>query len=200
MNRVTPPSSRVFDLREASAKLDPLTARRRWVSIGSAVFLAALGVLVFAAKTEGIPYRAFDAYAIFDLSVFGVIVMGGLAILVPDIIRGRPGAVHLTISDRRFALIFSDGRKSTLSWSDPQLRFEIMDCSGVNPAKLRSGMPYTIVVHGVTSVLTNEAYLEMIDRITRNGLIDNPKPGSKWVFSSDATPVIHRVRARVGTR
>ncbi|MGA8536983.1 MAG: hypothetical protein WB789_06280 [Thermoplasmata archaeon] len=187
-----------FDLTEVSARLAPLASRKRWIFIGVIAFLLAFGSLIFGAKAEGLPYRSFDAYAIADLGLILAIVVVGLGIAVPAAIRAGPPAIRLSIDDSGFDLTYPNGSIARTKWLDPRLRFDLVDMTQVNPAKLLSGNPYSVMVRGSQSALTPEAYMSLLAEVSSHGLVDDATLGSRWVFDADADPLIHRIRAGVG--
>ena len=120
---------------------------------------------------------------------------------VPSILKIKRGAILLLVDDVGFDLAYPDGRQVRTTRSDSRLQFELIGCSNANPSKLRTpGLPYSITVRGANSLLSNEAYSVIIREVANRGLVDSIARGSRWVYTLDASPMIHHIRAPSATR
>lgn len=166
--------------------------------LAGVAFLLVFGAFLAAVSIGPITRHTLSPALAFGLGVwlFGAAV--AVSMLVPSILKLKPSAIRLSVTGTDFTLTHLDGRVVRKAWSDPALDFELGDASDVNPAKLLSGVPYSITVDGVHSQLTKEAYVEMLNQVSQHGLIDSVARGSRWVFSADANPLIHHIRPRAG--
>ncbi len=186
-----------FDLSEASAKLWPYTSHKRWVGFGVTIFLVAFGLFFLAIDASAISTRSLSFIKTVDSLIALVIVVGGIGGMIVVLTGLKRGAILLRLDSVGFELIYPDGTSVRTLWTDPKLRFVLMDLSGASPSKLRTGLPYSISVRGVRSLLTEEAYSAMLDQVARRGLVDAVAPGSRWIFSADANPVFHHIHAAI---
>jgi hypothetical protein len=185
-----------FDLRAASARLSPYTSRRRRVLVIGMLFLVAFGSFFSVIDASAIATRSLSTVGAIGLAAILGTVIGGICLSIPTIIKLKAGATVLTVGRLGFELDYPDGSRSTTEWSDPGVSFELFDSSRVAPSKLLTqGMPYSISVGGVHSLLTAEAFAEMMSAVRRHCLEDSPSLGSRWVYTAQGNPVIHHIRA-----
>jgi hypothetical protein len=187
-----------FDLRDASRQFLPFVIRRRRILIGSVVFVAALLVITIVSPSKsGVgphqsPYLTINTVT--ALACLSAVLGANLAVLS----RERPGADRLTVAETGFELDYPGGRKVGVLWTDPHLEFELMDCTQVNPSKLGTpGLPYSIRLNGRRSLITKDAFFEMLAQVENRNLVDIRTRGSRWFFPADANPVIHRIHPAV---
>jgi hypothetical protein len=183
-----------FDLRAESAALRPFTTRSRWVSVGGVTFLLTLGAVAIGANAHDLSTRTFPFYETAGFVVIMVVVVGVIGLTVPTLFHLRSGAVRLKIDGQGFDLEYGNGRIVRQPWDDPKLSFQLFDCREVNPSALRTpGLPFSIIMRGITTVLSNEAYSALINQVALRGLSDSPTRGSQWLYSAEDSPVIHRI-------
>jgi len=188
--------TRNYALTEVNARLSPFSRRRRRILAAVSVSMVAIMVLFVSLDYQSLATHSLSTTHWFDLLIV-LGVCGWLTSLsIYSILRRREAANQLVLGDNGFELAYPSGKLERVDWLDPSLSFKLIDCSHVNPSKLLSGVPHSIVVHGVQSELTADAYSELMDQISRRGLADSVSRGSRWIYDSDATPMIHRVRAR----
>jgi hypothetical protein len=143
-----------FELRAENEKLRPFTTRSRWVSVVGIAFLLLLGALAVGANAHNLATRTFPVYETAGLIIILIVVVGCIALTIPSLYRLKPGAIRLMIDDLGFDLVYEDGKVVRENWSDPTINFQLYDFSETSPGALRTpGLPYSIVVRGVTTVL-----------------------------------------------
>jgi hypothetical protein len=190
---VNPSPSAQFDLGRVADRLDPLLTKRRRILDGMVAFLSILGALILALKEPEIVAGSLSFWGWVGLwTILGGSIGGSVAILVL-LHRLRRSARRLRMDATGFDLYYPDGAIVRTQWTDPRLKFDLVDMSHVNPSKLLSGVPHSITVRGVNSQLTPEAYFSILAEVTGRGLEDTTNQGSRWVFDSDAVPIIHRI-------
>jgi hypothetical protein len=186
-----------FDLSEASANLWPFTLHKRRALIGAVGGLVAFALFFILLDAHAIASRSLAGFQAIDL----LIVLGGvIAILVctgvvTAILRLKKGALLLRVDNLGFDLVYPNGATIRTLWGDPSLSFDLLDLSDINPTKLGTGPPYSIMVRGVQSLLTSDAFTTLVGQARRHGLHEAITRGSRWIYSSDANPLIHRIRA-----
>lgn len=190
-------SSRTFDLTAASAKLWPFTRRSLMVEVGVTILLIVMGLVVLAGSWSRLAADSLTMYQAFDLSVIAVIVIGGSLGLLRLASRRVRGAVTLKVDYSGFELIYPSGRRTVCSWRSPRLVFDLADFSDANPTSLPTfDFPYSIVIRGVQSLLTPEAFIAMKAQVTEHRVVESAQRGGTWRFPSDANPMIYRVRGQ----
>jgi hypothetical protein len=192
-----PASELSFDLSQASARLWPFTRRSLRVSVFAVCFLIAFGLfIVLASLNVTVHHRSLNTYQVFGLSVVLVVVAYGLGITIPLIRRQRRGAISLRVDNEVLDLAYPNGDHVTTSWSDPRLDFTLFDFTGADPEVLPTwDFPHEITMKGVESLLTDSAYLAILEQIARHGLSDEVRRGGTWLFPARANPLVHHVRA-----
>jgi|HubBroStandDraft_1064217.scaffolds.fasta_scaffold25193_4 hypothetical protein len=195
MEDATAESVMRFDLTEVGEKLNPLTSRKRRVLTAMLIFLVAFGLLFVAGDASAIATHSLPLLQAVDLVIVlvGVTVTGVVGSL--PLGKLKKSAILLSVDGLGFELAYPDRRSVRAEWGDPALEFDLMDSSDVNPSKLLSGVPYSITVRGVRSLLTHDAYVAMSAQVARRELLDSVGRGSRWVYSTDANPIIRQIRA-----
>jgi len=184
-----------FDLREVSSHLVPFTVRRKRIAILGVIFLGGFGGFFAATSIPRILSGQFPSGDFFGFGIILVMVGGGIAMLTPILTGPTVGASELVIGESGFELRYPSGKSTSVVWSDPELHFELADCSQVKPGKLLSGQPYSMTLNGVRSLLSPEAFSEVLRQATDQGLLVTTGQGSQWIYSADANPIIHQVRS-----
>ena len=185
--------SRVFDLSSINASLDDLKARRKRLLIASVGLLVVAAIVIAGFDARGSIDRTYSAYETLSLIVADGFIVFLIVTTNPSILSRRSGAAELRVSEQGFELLYPDGDIFSVNWLNPKLEFDLIDASGANPAKVLSGSPYSLAVCGTRSLLSEEAYFEVLSQVRRHGLIDTTARGSPWIYSSDANPLIHHV-------
>lgn len=172
--------------------------RRRFrLAVGGLIFLLAWGLLLLLVSAPSIVHGTLSGYQIFDWVIISFVVVFGVGLLLPAARRLKEGAQRLSIDPLGFDLEYSDGKSVRTLWASSGLRFDLLDLSAVDAARLR--LPeyrHFIRVHGVETPLTPHAYLAMIDQIAQRNLVDTVGPARRGIFPPDPTYAIHHVRAR----
>jgi len=172
--------------------------RFRRDSVIGILFLVGFGLVIFWVSWSSIIHRTLSGYQEFDLSVVGVVVVGGVGGLLWQLRRHAPGPVSLRVDSQGLDLAYPSGEHTIAFWSDPILDIDLLDFSGADPTVLRTAdYPYRISIRGVQSLLTSEAYHALSDEIKRQGLRDTIGRGGTWLYPAKANPIVHHIRAGV---
>jgi hypothetical protein len=159
-------------------------------------FLLLLGALAVGANAHNLATRTFPVYETAGLIIILIVVVGCIALTIPSLYRLKPGAIRLMIDDLGFDLVYEDGKVVRENWSDPTINFQLYDFSETSPGALRTpGLPYSIVVRGVTTVLSNDAYSAIVAHSELHSLVDSTAFGSRWIYPTGNSPTIHRMRS-----
>jgi hypothetical protein len=160
------------------------------------VFLGVFGLLAIWKNYTPIITNSLSVIGWTELGVILVIVFGGIGVLVLQYVHEAPGAIRMTISSYGVELTYSPSRSIRIDWMDPNLEFDLVDCTGADVRLLRTpAFPYSVVVKGVTTVLTADAYDLLSKVVSERGLRVEAVRRTRFGFEQKA-PIVRRVRAR----
>jgi hypothetical protein len=192
-------NSQIFDLRPLRLQSDPFRRRKRWVLIG-AIALTAVWVAVFVTIDQyGLATGQISSVRLVTFII--VIGLAGLflSVLVPGLFLTRPGGDSINIGDDSFEVRFSSGRIVTFRWADPDLSLELYDFSSAPSSSVGVSSRYFMRTRRTESVLTPEAYAQVLDRADKRNLVVRSARGSLWFYPSRVAPIIHYIRGRRAT-
>lgn len=119
-----------------------------------------------------------------------------------------PAAVFIRCGDEGLELDYPNGRTDRLTWSDPDMHFEVRDLSAADSAQLLVGTPFFILVteyrspfvprdyRSIQSALTPEAFHAIMAQVRARGLVDRTGVGTRWYYPSSAMPIIYNIRGK----
>jgi hypothetical protein len=161
-----------------------------WLAVGLAtpyILLAILSTTLLSGSAG--PGRSTD------LLIIVLMFAGFCALMTPvvfsRILTLRRGASQFFIDSTGFALTYPNGKVDRVNWVGGTTNFELIDCSGVNPEKLKIPSPYIVRIHGVESVIPVMAYDAVAQGARAHGMFDRVEVGGLWTYAADARPVIH---------
>jgi hypothetical protein len=130
-----------------------------------------------------------------ELCVILVNVSGGIGLLIFQYVHEGPGAIGMTISNDGVVLTYSPTRSIRIDWKDPDLEFDLVDCTGTDLSVTRTpAFPYSVVVKGRTTVLTAQAHDLLSKALSDRGLHVEAIRRT-WFGLEQKVPIIRRIRA-----
>ena len=113
-----------------------------------------------------------------------IVAVPWLAIIVGMLALGlrwrRRGAEGLRVDGRGLELRFQNRGPINLSWSDTSLRFALEDYSDVPPGALSVDARFFILVSGLSSPLSAEAFQAIMAQVHAHNLPDEIHPTNRW--------------------
>jgi len=183
-----------FDLRSLNHDLNLSKGRLTVTSVAFALLLAAVAIVLALSYGPRLLNGSLNGLQLLVV-VVAVPVLSALVIfLVWGLRSKRPGAEWIRVGSQDLELRFPNRRSTTLSWSDPKLRFDLHDYSQVQSDILSIQARYFLEIQGTDSALTPEAFRAIETQVTAHGLFDQMRTASSW--RAPAGVKVHSIRAR----
>jgi len=183
-----------FDIRSLNQDLNRSKKRLAVTSVMFALLLAAVAVVLVLSYGPSLVNGSLKGLQLL-VFVVAVPVLSALVVLLTWGLRSkRAGAEWIRVGSQGLALRFPNRRSTTLSWSDPKLRFDLHDYSKVQSGFLSIQARHFLDVHGTDSALTPEAFRAIVDQVSAHGLIDQEHTVSSW--RAPAGVRVHSIRPK----
>lgn len=189
-----------YDLSAPQLRLEPILKSRRRFAAGMVVVTSALIAFLVGVSIRPIEAGTLPPILLPGLVFILAVLVFGTWLIFPSRAYLKSGAIELVSDPTGFTLRYPGRENSRVSWTDPNLAFDLIDMTRVKPSKLRTGDLYVLRIHQVQTMLTPETYEETLRQARAHGLVDNTTPGGRFMFAADASPIFHRVRGRALSR
>jgi hypothetical protein len=114
------------------------------------------------------------------------------------VIRRHPGLspARLVVSSANIHLVWPDDSTVLLSWSDPNLSFELDDYSGSSPSSLATSTNFGLRVRGTEFPIPEEAFRLIYTEATRRQVVVSSGPFGNIFYKRGVVAVRHQVLGR----
>lgn len=184
---------KTFDLSEFNQQVRVLHRSHRRGLIAFTLFLVAFMVvfsILVAPLGPGAPNVAVRWFGV----ILVVVVLGYLVVQnVRSYHDDDNPPSRIRISSEGVEFDFGGGRTVYATWSDAKLAFELYDVSSLPPSELRIGSPFSIYMRPIHSILTEEAFQDILKRAQALNLVDSSSPGYRGLFAG-GIGVTHKIR------